>query len=77
MNYCIKMIIINDVTRLYIIFATSVMMTGCTLNTLHGRRPYNIAHRGSSGILPENTVMAHQMAIEEGKCVLVQAYVYV
>ncbi len=35
-------------------------------STLHGGRPYNIAYRGSSGALPENTVMAYQLAIQQG-----------
>ncbi|GMH40885.1 hypothetical protein BSKO_08789 [Bryopsis sp. KO-2023] len=29
-------------------------------------RPYNIAHRGASGLLPEHTVEAYQKAIDQG-----------
>ena len=57
----------NDIVGIYIVVSTTVMMTSSTFLTLHGKRPYNIAHRGSSGTLPENTVMAHQMAVQQGR----------
>ena len=57
----------KDITGLFLIITTTVVMTSSTFQTLHGKRPWNIAHRGSSGTLPENTVMAHQMAVQQGK----------
>ncbi|ELR97763.1 glycerophosphodiester phosphodiesterase family protein, partial [Gloeocapsa sp. PCC 73106] len=35
-------------------------------NTLTGERPLIIAHRGASGVLPEHTLEAYELAIEQG-----------
>ncbi len=37
-----------------------------TLNTLNGQEPIVIGHRGASGELPEHTLEAYQLAIEQG-----------
>ena len=54
-----------DIVVICIFLVVSLMSNG-VYSTLHGKRPYNIAHRGSSGSLPENTVMAHQKAMQQG-----------
>lgn len=45
-------------------------MTGCTPHssfpTLSGAPPVVIAHRGASGYLPEHTLAAYELAIEQG-----------
>ncbi|HEX8426459.1 glycerophosphodiester phosphodiesterase [Hymenobacter sp.] len=35
-------------------------------NTLNGRPPLVVAHRGASGFLPEHTLEAYQLAIDQG-----------
>jgi glycerophosphoryl diester phosphodiesterase len=37
-----------------------------TWNTLDGRKPLVIGHRGASGTLPEHTLEAYKLAIEQG-----------
>ena len=56
---------VDIIAMICVFLATSLMSRG-VYSTLHGKRPYNIAHRGSSGSLPENTVMANQMAVQQG-----------
>ena len=38
--------------------------------TLPSKRPLVIAHRGSSGVLPEHTIEAYQRAISDGADVI-------
>jgi len=40
--------------------------TDSALNTLSGKRPIVIGHRGASGYLPEHTLEAYSLAIEQG-----------
>ena len=54
-----------DIVVICIFLVVSLVSRGA-YSTLHGKRPYNIARGGSSGSLPENTVMAHQMAVQQG-----------
>lgn len=42
----------------------------CSLPTLSGERPLIIAHRGASGELPEHTLAAYKLAIEQGADVI-------
>ena len=37
-----------------------------SFNTLNGQTPIVIAHRGASGLLPEHTLEAYQLAMEQG-----------
>ncbi len=37
-----------------------------TWNTLDGQRPLIIGHRGASGLLPEHTLEAYKLAVEQG-----------
>lgn len=51
------------------LFATLVMLAICRAahrDHLPGTRPLNIAHRGSSGALPEHTLEAYRLAIKDG-----------
>ncbi|CAK8686229.1 unnamed protein product [Clavelina lepadiformis] len=41
-----------------------------SLDGLPADRPLNIAHRGSSGMLPEHTVEAYQLAVQQGADVI-------
>ena len=52
--------------------ATVTLLVACggnddvTWNTLDGRKPLVIGHRGASGTLPEHTLEAYKLAIEQG-----------
>jgi glycerophosphoryl diester phosphodiesterase len=52
--------------------ATATLLVGCggnddvTWNTLDGRKPLVVGHRGASGTLPEHTLEAYKLAIEQG-----------
>jgi glycerophosphoryl diester phosphodiesterase len=60
-------------TRIPAVIAACLMMAivSCTdsksgFPTLHGRPPIVIGHRGASGYLPEHTLAAYRLAIEQG-----------
>ena len=52
--------------------ATATLLVACggsddaTWNTLDGRKPLVVGHRGASGTLPEHTLEAYKLAIEQG-----------
>ena len=52
--------------------AGALMLAGCggsddvSLNTLDGKPPIVVAHRGASGTVPEQTVEAYAAAIAQG-----------
>ena len=49
-----------------LIFVAVHLSVGLKLKTLPTNRPWNIAHRGASGVLPEHTKEAHQLAVDQG-----------
>ncbi|NHZ35845.1 glycerophosphodiester phosphodiesterase [Massilia rubra] len=58
--------------NLAVICAATIALGACNsndpvvLNTLDGKAPLVVAHRGAGGYLPEETVEAYAMAIEQG-----------
>lgn len=46
--------------------ARGMEAAGASPTTLHGGPPIIIAHRGASGELPEHTLAAYQLAVEQG-----------
>jgi glycerophosphoryl diester phosphodiesterase len=58
--------------------AAALLLSGCAAlwgpkpPTLDGKPPLVIAHRGASGYLPEHTLEAYQLAIEQGADVIEQ-----
>lgn len=53
-----------------LLFLAAQLPASCDLPTLTGAAPLVIAHRGASGELPEHTLAAYQLAIEQGADVI-------